>query len=128
MKKILLIILGMFLIFQLVSALSQSLPFVCGGDSELLIGCLGDDELTFLSGEVPPEAWSGIGGGGVVIDVEEPIEPIEPKIEKVVLKDPTWIIIIISLFAFTFLFIFIYKKKKKKKQAKKLEESEKEKV
>ncbi len=131
-----LILLGIFLlVLPLISALDGSLPMVCGGDDELIIGCLDlDEELTFLSREVPPAGTGPSGGGGVVISVEEPEEPeieIEEEEEIVIpffsifgldkLTVPAKIIIIILLFAFTFFFIFIYKKRKKKKETKKLE-------
>ena len=66
MKKILFsLLIGMFLI-SMVSALDDSrLIQVCGGDSELYIGCLDlDENLTFLSREVPPGGTGGPGGGG----------------------------------------------------------------
>ncbi len=129
-----LILLGIvLLVLPLVSSLDGSLPQACGGDSELIIGCLDlDENLTFLSRDVPPAGIGPLGGGGVVIEVEEPEEP-EVEEEKVVLpllsilglgeiEVPAWTIIIILSGTFIFLFILIYKKKKKKKQTKKLEE------
>lgn len=77
-KFLTIIFLGMFLI-SLVSSLDPQLPQICGGDEELLIACLGDDELIWLSGELPEEV-GGPGGEGAVhvtlpLRVPPPIEP-----------------------------------------------------
>ncbi len=137
--KIIFLILGILILLPMVSALDQSLPIACAGDDELIIACgPADENLTFLSRDVP-SARSGIGGGGVVIGVEE--EDEEPEEEKVIFPlfsilgldkikygEPGFWGIILVLFMSCVFLIFIYRKKKKKKQAKKLEENEKEKV
>jgi len=142
MKKLIIIfILGIFLILPLVSSLEASLPMVCGGDEQLIIMCgPADEELTFLSQNITPTLHGGPGGGGgAILDIEEPVEPeVEEPEEKRGIKTsiftifglgdvviPYWIIIIITLFGLL-IFFFIYKKKKKEKEEKKkkkLEES-----
>lgn len=75
-KLIFVLLLSIFIILPLVSSLDPQLPQqCCGGDSELCIACLGDEELIAL-GAVPaivgpPE------GGGVPIEEEEVIPPEE---------------------------------------------------
>ena len=133
-----LILLGLFLlVLPLISALDLGTIQVCGGDGELIIACgPADENLTFLSRDVPAEHPGGPGGGGVVIDVEEVEEP-EIEEEKVVLPflsilgldkikydDPKFLGFMLILFFLPILFIFIYKKKKKKKQTKKFKEKE----
>ncbi len=133
LKKKLTLIFLVLLVLPLISALDGSLPMACGGDDELIIGCLDlDEELTFLSREVPPARTGPSGGGVVVISVEEPEEP-EPEVEEEEIVHPlvslfgldkltpASIIIIVLLFTFIFLFILIYKRRKKKKETKKLE-------
>jgi len=48
-----------FVIVNLVSAFDDSqLPQSCGGDNELIIGCLGDEELNFLGGILKVKVWT----------------------------------------------------------------------
>lgn len=52
MRKIILaVVIGLFLI-SFISSLDPQLPQGCGGDSELIIGCLGDDELFFFGFDI----------------------------------------------------------------------------
>ena len=69
MKRILLtLFLGIFLVSS-VSALDDTqLPQACGGDNQLIIGCLGDEELVFLAGLPPSESR---GGPGVPVGAEQ---------------------------------------------------------
>ena len=65
MKILLFLLIVIFLILPMVSALDSGLPISCGGDEELIIACgPADLELTFLSREVPEEEPGGPGGGG----------------------------------------------------------------
>jgi len=63
LRLLIALFLGIFLILPIVSALDQEVIQIFGGDSELLIGCLGDEELIFFGGEIPSVPP---GGGGKV--------------------------------------------------------------
>ncbi len=66
-KKKLTLIFLFLLVLPLISALDGSLPMACGGDDELIIGCLDlDEELTFLSREVPPVISGDPGSSGIL--------------------------------------------------------------
>lgn len=81
MNKKLILILSIFLVLPLFSALDPQLPYCQGGDSELII-CFGDSELTFLAGLPTPESR---GGPGVLIGAEQTTtdkEEVKEEIEK----------------------------------------------
>ena len=78
-----------------VIALDSETYQACGGDNELTIGCVGDEELFFMGAEAEPEAPPEIppsGGGDGVIPLKINISPTEfninlalgDKIEKTV--------------------------------------------
>ncbi len=69
MKKKLILIFGIiFLVLPLISSLDSELYQSCGGDNELVIDCLGDEELFFIGQEtspvIPPPTPDTPGGGG----------------------------------------------------------------
>ena len=115
MKRFLVILfLGIFLL-SFISPLDKQLPQICGGDEELLIGCIGDEELTFLAGIAPLEDYgSGSGAGAEHTtpeeEIPEEIELEEPSTEEIIkegLKKWWWFILLLVL-----IIIFICKKKK----------------
>lgn len=117
MKKILLILmLGIFLI-SFISSLDPELPQICGGDDELLIGCLGDEELIWLTGFLPPEGEISGAGEGAEYTTPEKEEPVEPEVpeepEKKWLEKWWWVILLLCLI------IFLMCRKKKCEDCKK---------
>jgi len=117
--------IGIFLISFISSFDDAQLPQICGGDSELLIGCLGDEELVFLAGEAPEQPpWSKPGVGPDYLKV--PKEEI-PEKEKVPLKVGTWIMILLFLLIIVSIFVSRRRKKKRKILLLVAEEEEKEK-
>lgn len=127
-KIILILIFGIFLISFISSLDDTQLPQICGGDDELLIGCLGDEELVFLAGEAPAESR----GGPFVLVREENITveeiPIEELKQSILFKIASFFGIrgedIIFFEAFVIfvllcLILFIFAKRKKKKIEKK---------
>jgi len=132
MKKILsTLFIGIFLISFISSFSDAELPQICGGDSELLIGCLGDEELVFLAGEVPTEYREGLR---LPIEVEEEIPTEEPKIPLFLFtivsflgisgEDIIFFEAIMIFFLLLILFIFIKRRKKKEEEEKKKKESQ----
>ena len=134
MNKILFtLFIGIFLISLVSSIDDAQMPQICGGDDELLIGCLGDDELTFLAGEpieeppwgVPPEI------APEYLEVPEPEIPEEEVpffyelfsifgLDLEMLKGTKadlWIVIFLSLIII--LIIFASRRRKKKEQREK---------
>ncbi len=113
LKILLILFFGIFLM-SFISSLDVQQPQICGGDEELLIGCIGDDELIFLSGIGLPEDYgSGSGAGAAHTTIEEEIpeeiELEEPPFEEVVkewLKKWWWIILLLCFV------IFLCRKKK----------------
>lgn len=115
MKKFLIFFVLSILITSFISAFSdQGLPQQCGGDSELVIGCLGDDQIIFLGG-LPTT-----GPGGLGVDIGPESVNISPKIPIVVQKEEEakkpLLLYIIPLFLFFCFLIFIYKRRKDKKE------------
>jgi len=75
MKWLVILLVGLLTFSFLVSAFDDAqLPLICGGDSELLIGCLGDDELVALGAS--PFVVGPVGGE---IPEEEVILPPEEE-------------------------------------------------
>ena len=56
--KYLLIIFSILLVVTLVSSLDEEAVVSCGGDGELIIGCLGDEEMSFVSSYITPSTTS----------------------------------------------------------------------
>jgi len=93
-KKIFFILIVISLMYS-VTALDSETYQACGGDNELTIGCVGDEELFFIGAEAQPEApleQPPSGGGDGVIPLKINITPTEfninlalgDKIEKTV--------------------------------------------
>ena len=78
-KLVSILLFGIFLI-SFISSTGSQLPLICGGDNELLVGCIGDDELQFLAGDIP-SAGGGPGTPGAEYTTVPPIEEI-PFIEQ----------------------------------------------
>lgn len=114
-----------FITSSLVSAVDDSqLPQMCGGDSELAIGCLGDEELTFLAGIAPEEGYGSGSGGGAehtttpeeeeLPEEEEEVSPFLTIFPGLGIKAPLEVHILILVVLAGGLFFFAYKRGKKK--------------
>ena len=127
MGKVILIIIALFIIpLSLISAsIGEQLPQACGGDSELIIACLGDEELTFLGGEAEfVSSW--FTNVRVDEEVEEVVVvpiPKEEILEKGFFEKPLGIFLVLGLFVF--MIIFIYRKGKKEGEEERRREIEK---
>ena len=111
MKKILMFLfLGMFLI-SFISAFDEELIQCLGGDSELCVTSIGDEELFFM-GPLPsvPGVVPG-AGGGLEPEIEEEIE--EPLIKT--LKEKLFVVCVIFLLLFTLLIILKDEEEEEKK-------------
>ena len=108
MKKLLLICM-ILLVLPMVSVFDEELIQCVGGDSELCITALGDEELFFM-GPVPSE----------IIEITGPVvreEKIEPELEpKKELKGKLFIVCIIFLLLFTFFIILKDEEEEEKKK------------
>lgn len=115
MKKILIFfVLSMFIISFTSAFSDQQIPQTCGGDSELIIGCLGDSQLVFLGG------ISSVSVGGLSTGIGPDSNNISSKTPVVVPKEaeqqkkPILLYLIIALILIS-LFFFVYKKRDKEK-------------
>ncbi len=134
MNKCILLFLLLFVPF--ISAIDQPIPLICGGDSELLITCLGDDEITFLGFDVPSEGIGGAGGGPYITPTEieyEEEEIIKPKVSSLfsiasffgIQKKEIMLFISMIIILFILILLIVLKDRKKKKEKKKKESKEK---
>ena len=119
------LILGILLLFPLISADQQLPSCVAGGDSELIIGCLGDEELTFLGGEAEfVSSWfTNLGVDEGVEEVAVIPTPEKKIIEKGFFEKPLGIFLFLGLFVF--MLILFYRRGKKKGEEEKKRELEK---
>lgn len=119
----------LFLIFTLffvsfTSAFSdQQLPQTCGGDSELIIGCLGDSQLVFLGG-ISSASVGGLstGIGPESNNVSSKTQVVVPK-EVEPQKKPILLYSIIAIVLVSLFFFFYKKRDKEKKKDKNLNSS-----
>ncbi len=112
MKWLFILLFGLLSFSFLVSAFDDAqLPQICGGDSELLIGCLGDEELVALGAPSPVIPIGGeIPEEEVILPPEE--EPLIDRLFSIVgldwqtlkdLKVDIWIMAFLILLIIVFL-------------------------
>lgn len=113
-KKLILTICVIVLLVSIVYALDNQTIIPCGGDDELVIGCLGDDEDFFIGNVVieevviPPTSGEEIEPEPEIIIIEE--EPtifyrISEKIKEWKYNRYIWITCILILIILALLFI-----------------------
>lgn len=110
-RSTLIIIAFMLVVINSINALDPQLPQICGGDDQLLIGCIGDEEITFLAG-LPVEEGSFSLASTSPDYVHAPT--IIPVIEEPVSLEKINLIYFFIIFIFGLLiFIFFVKRRKR---------------
>lgn len=122
---VIVIFTGIFFL-NMVSAFDAQLPQACGGDNELVISCLGDQELIFLGGLAPSVTVGGGGGSEYVVPAKKEVAitgrgfSIFPWLG---LGEGELIFDIIILVFLMFIIILVWERRKEKKKKQNLNSS-----
>jgi hypothetical protein len=114
MKKKLFFFIFIFLISS-ISALDENLVVPCGGDSQLVMGCLGDEDLHFI-GDI--QETSGAGNPSqeeVIAETKNIFDALSFSLDGYKIEG-LWVFIGICFLIILFLFILIQEEVRRKKR------------